>query len=449
MNSSEKKDKQFIWAWSQATGLGFKLIQATVATYFSVFMTDTFGVAAGAASLIMLVATIWDAINDPLIGTAIDRTKSKRGRYRPYFLIIPAALTVVSYFLFLAPQGLSDSQKIIYISVFYIAFGMLVTAIETSTMAVLPTQSVDDKYRNKAITISGTFIALAFTIAATFMPSLLKITNGSYAPWMLVFGVIMIAQFYWLYKTSTEKYIVQKEKRPIKEDLKSIFRHKEVYPVILVWCLSSIGYGLMFASSVYYMLYYIARPDLIGAYMGLTSIAGLLSMMIVMPIVMKICKTGDKAFVVTQAVSLVCYVILFFVGKNSLTFLFVVSFIAALFGSMQMALINILINDTIDFIQLKEGVTLGGTISAIKGFSYKVGTTVTNSGILAVLAITGYIAGAVGQQPESVLIGLNMLRFGIPALTCLLIILLLIKYPYAKYMPEITEMKAKEKIQEK
>ena len=43
------------------------------------------------------------------------------------------------------------------------------------------------------------------------------------------------------------------------------------------------------------------------------------------------------------------------------------------------ALVNVLVNDTIDFIQLEEGVSLNGTISAIKGFAQKCGTTVVNS----------------------------------------------------------------------
>ena len=55
------------WALGQSTGRQF--ITALVSTYILVFLTDTFGVAAGAAGMIMTGAAIWDAINDPIIGS--------------------------------------------------------------------------------------------------------------------------------------------------------------------------------------------------------------------------------------------------------------------------------------------------------------------------------------------------------------------------------------------
>ena len=75
------------WALGQSTGRQF--ITALVATYILVFLTDTFGVPAGAAGVIMTCAAIWDAVNDPIIGNIADRTKSRWGTYRPYLLFIP------------------------------------------------------------------------------------------------------------------------------------------------------------------------------------------------------------------------------------------------------------------------------------------------------------------------------------------------------------------------
>ena len=110
---------------------------------------------------------------------------------------------------------------------------------------------------------------------------------------------------------------------------------------------------------------------------------------------------------------------------------------------MQNALVNVLVNDTVDFIQLKEGKSANGLIAAIKGFAQKCGNTVVSSGILAVLAASGYIAGAVGQQPESTMFALNFLKFGAPSITGIILILCVAKNPIAKYAKEIEEMKAK------
>lgn len=56
---------------------GAMLIAAVIASYFSVYMTDTLKIPAAAASAIMFVATLWDAINDPMMGVIADRTKSR------------------------------------------------------------------------------------------------------------------------------------------------------------------------------------------------------------------------------------------------------------------------------------------------------------------------------------------------------------------------------------
>jgi Na+/melibiose symporter-like transporter len=107
-----------------------------------------------------------------------------------------------------------------------------------------------------------------------------------------------------------------------------------------------------------------------------------------------------------------------------------------------MGLINMLLNDAIDFIMLKDKISLNGTLSAIKGFSFKLGGAIGNTLILQVLALTGYIAGAVGHQPEITLVGINAMRFITPTLSAVVIIICLLKYPFEKYYKEIEEMKS-------
>lgn len=440
--SDDKVSKAFMWSHATSINGGFMMIAATLGSYFSVYMTDTIGIPAATASAIMFIATLWDAINDPIMGTIADRTHTKWGRYRPYFTIFPVLMLIVSTLIFYNPPGLTMNQKVIYIGAIYICYGMLTTILTMPQMAILPTVTRDNGERNKVVAAGAGFCAFSFTVASTFTPQLTAIFGGNYVPLMFIYGVLGVISFWVLFATSKEKYLPKVEKRPLGHDLKRLLRHKELLPVLLVWCLASLGYGLMFSASVYYIMYYMVRPDLISAYMGVISIGALISMVVLMPIALKIFKTGQKALIVTQGASFVLYALLFFFGKN-ITFLFIGSFLATCIASMGNALVNVLVNDVIDFIQLKEGVALNGTIAAVKGFAQKCGNTVTNSGILAVLAITGYIAGAVGQQPQIALIGINFLRFGAPAITAAVVVLCLKFYPIEKYYGEIEEMKSK------
>jgi len=72
---------------------------------------------------------------------------------------------------------------------------------------------------------------------------------------------------------------------------------------------------------------------------------------------------------------------------------------------------------------------MNGTIAALKGFSNKLGIALANGILSAVLAMTGYIANAVRQEPQSTVTGINLVRFGVPALMAAIAVLALLSLP--------------------
>ena len=447
VSEKEQVGEAFKWFHATSASGGAMLIAAVIASFFSPFMTDTMLIPAGAASGIMFVSTLWDAINDPMMGILADRTKTKWGRYRPYFILAPLLLTFFSVLLWLNPN-FSTNGKIAWVLVMYIGYGMTSTMYTMPHMAVLPACVKSNSTRNTIITMGAGMTALMFTIGNTFTPQLttffggLGFSNG-YIPLMLLCCFFAFISFWGLFATAKERYLQPVEKGKVLRDLGLVLKHKELLPNFIAWIMASMGFGMMFSTSVYYMLYYYQRPDLISAYMGVVSIGSLLSMVLFMPIVLKVFKTGQKALFASQVVSMVCYVILFFFGKSNFIFLCVVTFVSTCFAAMQNALVNVLVNDSIDYIQLREGLSANGVISSIKGFAQKCGSTVVTSGILAMLALSGYIPGAIGGQPESTMFVLNFLKFGAPCLTGLILLLCVRFNPVEKYEKEIEEMKAR------
>ena len=438
-----------VGAYATMKGGGYMLIQATIASYFSIFMTDTVGIAAGAASIISLIASLTAAFCDPVIGGICDRVNSRWGRFRPYFLFVPIPYVLLSFLLFLNPSGLSATGTVLYMGVVYVIYGVVNTLITMPSDAIVTTLTKNDQERSNLIQLGTIMVAVSFTIASSFTTNFVS-ALGSYSSLILIYGALMLISCFLFFATSQEKYVqVSKEKRSIGDDLKVIRRHiGPLGNVMLVWLLASLGYGLMFSSSVYYITYYQMRPDLITPYMLALSIGALVSMMFLMPILLRLFKFAYKVLMITQAISFVCYFILFVYGKN-MPLLFVLSFIAAAVSSMQQGLVGFLLNDTIDYIQLKEHIGMNGMLSSIKGFAYKCGNTVVTAGMMGILAVTGYVAGAVGGQPDSAMIALNLIRFGIPAVICILIVILLIFYPFKKYYWEFAKMKEEMKATER
>lgn len=463
-NELKKKglSKGFVWFHATSVNGGAMAIAATIASYFSLYVQETIGITAAQLSVILLICSLWDAINDPMMGVICDSCNPRWGRYRTWFTFTPVFLLVDMFLLFSNPgfiQG-SVTAKCVYVCITYMFYGMIVTAYTMPQMAILPAMTLDDQERNDVLAKGAGVCALMFTIASTFSTQLVEIF-GNYRNLMCTYAVFAIISFWGLYKTSEERYVAPKDENGGLKQLIYVFRHKEIWPVMIVWCLGAVSYGFMFSSSVYYAQYYLAPTRVnfetmdeaaigatiggtISTYMGFISVGGLISMMVLMPIFLRKFKTGYKAIIVSQILTIACYLVLFFTGRLNFMYCCVLSFIATAVGSMINALVNVLVNDTIDFIMLKEGKQLNGIVSSVKGFAQKCGNTVTNSGILAILALCSFDAtlGPFGQ-PQSAITGTNVVRFLVPAIVSVVILVIMIFYPLKKYFPEIEKMKAK------
>ncbi len=456
-----KVSKAFTWFHATSVNGGAMAIAATIASYFSLYAQETIGITAAQLAVILLICNIWDAINDPLMGVLCESTNPRWGKYRTWFIFTPIVLMVDMWFLFSNPSFIQASPmaKCVWTCAWYMVYGMVVTAYTMPQMAILPAMTLSDDVRNDVLTKGAGVCALMFTIASTFSTQLVQFF-GSYRTLMVFYSVFAIISFWGLYKTSEERYMMKGEGGGLKQ-LIYVFRHKTVWPVLLVWVCASVSYGFMFTSSVYYAQYIWAplRVDFatmdeaaigatiggtISTYMGFISMGALFSMMVLMPIFIKFFKSGWKTMLWSQILTVAFYLILFFTGRMNFMYCCVMSFLATLVGAMVNAVVNILVNDTIDYILLKEGKQLNAVVSAVKGFAQKCGNTLVNSGMLAILALAKFDAqlGPFGQ-PESAVEATNMVRFLIPAIVSGIIIIVMIFYPIRKYFPEIAEMKAK------
>lgn len=437
MNEKELSIGQRVaWALGQSTGRQF--ITGLVGTYILVFLTDVFGVAAGAAGVIMTCATIWDAINDPIMGSLADRTKTRWGTYRPYLLLVPLPLAIVSVLLFAAPE-LSSSGKVVYAAVLYVCYGMLITAIEIPYNAILPTMTKNEMERNDIISLATFISSIVILIVSSFTTNLVAVFGGEDPAkgYMILVGiaaVLMCITSWTAFVKCKEKYTAEESKKESAwKSMSKLFKVKEMYPMILFWCVGCILFQVIMASSVYYCMYYLMKPELIATYMLIISIGGMIGVMLLMPVILRKTKGSmKKTIIYTQGICIICYAVLFFVGGRSVPLLYVLTFIASMFSTMTNAFRMMTIVGMTDYVYKETGEQLNGTISAIGGFSYKCGTAISNAILAGVLAVTGYIAGAIGQEPEAVLMGINSVRFLVPLAATVLYIVFIQFYPEDK-----------------
>ena len=231
-----------ILSYAFATGSGYQIMGSLVGSYLMIFLTDTFGVPAGAAGVIMVIASIWDAINDPMMGTIADRTKTRWGKYRPYFLFIPAMLTVVVVLLFASPN-ISTRGKIIWTAVFYILYGMLRTGIEIPSNALINAITDEPSQRTRMINAYTVVMGIFTTITTSFALNLVSLFGGDNTAKGYMFvvgiaGVLMTVSCWLCFALTEERYVVEVESQPLLKELSGLFKVRGLLRVVLSWVAS-------------------------------------------------------------------------------------------------------------------------------------------------------------------------------------------------------------------
>ena len=111
-------------------GLGQNIICQLVTTFFMIYMTDVAGVSARWLAWMFLGARLFDAFNDPIMGTFVDMTKSKWGKMRPYLKFSPIPIAILTALLFTSFPSWSMGAKFAYSTVIYIAWGIAYTSVD-------------------------------------------------------------------------------------------------------------------------------------------------------------------------------------------------------------------------------------------------------------------------------------------------------------------------------
>ena len=157
--------------------LASQLVWTYVGMYLTVYYLDVVGLAPAVASLIMLIAKVWDAINDPMMGAICERTKSKYGRFRPYILYGAPLLAIFSILTFTAPFG-NGAAGAIWATVTYIGAGMLYTLTNIPYGALAGVMTTHTEERVKLNSARGVGMQIGIMIVSFAGALLLSAISG-------------------------------------------------------------------------------------------------------------------------------------------------------------------------------------------------------------------------------------------------------------------------------
>lgn len=173
-NESLTLKNRVAYAGTDAAG---NLLYCTLTSFINFYHTDVFGISIGTAAIIALLVRILNTATVPIWGIAIDKTKSKYGKSRPWFARLAIPFGVFMALTFLSPH-LTGTTKVVYAAFTYLTASILYTGISTPITAILPNLSNDSYERTKLNSFRMIGGNVGYFITATFTLSLVSMLGA-------------------------------------------------------------------------------------------------------------------------------------------------------------------------------------------------------------------------------------------------------------------------------
>lgn len=171
-----------------------------ISMYFTIFLTDVVNLDLKQAGMVVMFATLWDAVTDPVMGIITDRTRSKYGKHRRYLLWgIPVLF--VSYTLLWNSYGITPKSAMVYYTLIYMLYKTAYTIISVPHTAMLPELAPDydlrTQYNSMGYLFNSAGMVPAYLIAIAILAifgSGSKINSQSKTPFVVI-GLVLSAFF--------------------------------------------------------------------------------------------------------------------------------------------------------------------------------------------------------------------------------------------------------------
>ncbi|MDE6470092.1 MAG: MFS transporter [Eubacterium sp.] len=387
--------------------IGYSLISS----YLMYFYVNVFSVDARVISIIFLIGGIWDIINNPLIGTLIDRKSSSKGKLTRLIRIFTPFQAITTIFIFMGPLFIKNnsplsSAKVIYLLITYFLweFFYSITDVSFGGLAAVISQNPID--RQKAISTASICVQLSGSLVLVIIPMILDFSKSgktklSMAEIFLIIGIIAGTVGVGIFSLSgyfvKERIVQKKAVQPVKELLSNLIRNK---PMLLLLSsnliLSFVGIGEAF--STYYYL------DVLG-YASLSIIAAAPAFVISI-FSYSLIKTAKKHFsnktilILSNITVGTFQLILFFIGlkhfqniKVMLPAIILCNCVTGLFGGILNTLPTEMLTEATDYAEWKTGVRMEGVAFSLKNSVVKVYGTLAQGLAAFLLSLIGYVSG--------------------------------------------------------
>lgn len=380
-----------------AGDMAVNVVISSMMLIITFFYTDVFGLKPQDVALLFILVRMVDAIADPLMGQFTDRHTTRWGRYRPYFLVMALPFGIAVFLTFTTPD-VSYNVKLVWAYATYLLVMLIFTAVTIPYISLIGVLTADPQERLSANGYRLFFAKVAAFLVTIVVPQLAVAWGGArladgYKWAMGLMGLMATLLFLFCFFSTTERIQHQVARKPMREQLRLLFRNDQWLILAAVCVVGTVGYVIRGSVAAYYAKYYLhGDARLMSAFMATGVTAAILAMVASTWITKVFCKV--KLFRYSQllvgALSVLMYLL---VKPGDVVLAFVLYFLISFVVDLHAPVFWSAIAEAVDYGHVRQGKRVSGLAFGGISFCQKAGMGIAG-------AIVGWLLAGFDYVPD-------------------------------------------------
>lgn len=449
--------------------VGKDMVYMLSATYILYYYKDIMGVSAVAMGIILFVARVFDAFNDPIMGVLVAKTKTRFGKFRPWLFIGTLSNAVILFLMFSAPPALNGGGLVAYAAVTYILWGVTYTMMDIPYWSMVPAFTDSGKERENlsalARSCAGVGSALISIVTVIAVAAIGKFFGGTtdveverlgYKYFALAVAILFVVFITITCALIKEKSSVDMHSASVGDMVKALVRNDQAMTMVIAIVLINTALYITSNLVLFFFKYDFSGADTWrGDYTLFNTFGGgfqILAMMLLFPLLRKFMNTM-KIFYVSFCMAMAGYGILLILsvsGAKNIYLLLIPAFLIMAAIGMLNVIVTVFLANTVDYGELKNDRRDESVIFSMQTFVVKLASGVSALIASFVLAIFNISEDedAVATISGSSQMGLRMCMTLIP-IAVLLVAIVIFKKKYILTDEKLAEITAKLRAKKK
>lgn len=407
--------------------LGQNMIYSLMTMYVMFFFTDLLRIPSQSVTIIMVAASLWDAVNDILMGMIADRTRTRIGKFRPYLLAGPVFIGIVTVLCFVSFGG-SPAGTVAVAAVCYVLWGMTYTVYDIPIWAISSVSSRSADEKNGMVTLGriggtlGTVIVSVGSVSllnafggersAPAYTSMAAVIAGSGALLMLLSGFVL-----------RERIEPPANGVPFRKNIHTILDNVPLKALMVTLLIMNMVNSIRQVAQMYFAVYVWGDSGYV-TYIGLSLVLGMITGMAVSPALI---RRYDKKllYLIACIAGAVTSLLPYAFGVEPVVSLVILGFNFAFSGVTSITSTSMLM-DSIDYAEYKLGFRGEGVAFSMNTFLTKLSATISKGTLGVSMTLMGYQDNM--EPNDTVMAGFSFIVLAVPAICFVLSMLPLAFY---------------------